>query len=77
MACSSGCPTPGAHRSYGHCLKSKGAHVSNEIRATAMDRGKWNAELRAYAAARAEGLQPEGVSMREIDAAKRAADENN
>jgi len=74
MACSSGCPTPGAHTSYGQCLREKGAHVSNEVRATAMDRGRWNAELKAYAAARAEGIQPAGTSMREIDAAKRAAD---
>lgn len=24
MACTSSCPTPGAHRTYGECLRSKG-----------------------------------------------------
>ena len=35
---------------------------------------KWNAELDAYKQARSEGIQPNGTSMKEIVAAKKASE---
>ena len=35
---------------------------------------KWNAELNAYANARAQGMQPAGTSMKEIQAAYTASE---
>ena len=35
---------------------------------------KWDKELDAYRAARAEGLQPSGTKMGQIEAAKRISD---
>lgn len=41
---------------------------------TAMPKKKWESELAAYRAARAEGIQPEGTSMEKINAARRASE---
>lgn len=77
MACASSCPTQ-ACPSYGHCLRSKGLAVmgleSTNPSFTREASRKWDNELNAYSAARAEGLQPKTTSMKDIDAAKRAAD---
>lgn len=35
---------------------------------------KWDAELNAYAAARAQGIQPDGTSMKKIQAAVKASE---
>lgn len=35
---------------------------------------KWDAELNAYASARAQGIQPDGTSMAKIQAAVKASD---
>jgi hypothetical protein len=35
---------------------------------------KWNAELNAYANARAQGIQPDGTSMKKIEAAVKASE---
>ncbi len=76
--CSSGCKTPGAHNSYGECLRAKSVSVTGlESTGPGITRErerKWNAELNAYSAAVKEGVQPEGTSMAKIDAAKKAAD---
>jgi hypothetical protein len=77
MACASSCPTQ-AHGSYGECLRSKGLAVmgleSTNPSFTRVAQRRWDGELDAYSAARAEGLQPKTTSMRDVDAAKRAAD---
>ena len=73
--CSPRCPSPGTHRSYGECLRSKSVSVNGAP--NGIDQTKqhhWDAELSAYRGACAEGLQPAGTTMRQIDAAKRAAD---
>lgn len=71
MSCRSGCPTPGAHRSYGECARAANIRVG-QVDATAEKR--WDAELNAYAAARAEGIQPAGTSMAKVRAAVEASD---
>lgn len=80
MACASSCPTQD-HQTYGHCLRSKSLSVmgleSTSPSFTREAERKWASENDAYAAARAEGLQPQTTSMKDIDAAKRAADASN
>lgn len=39
-----------------------------------MPEKKWNAELDAYKQARAQGIQPNGTTMKDIDAAKKASE---
>lgn len=79
MACSSGCPTPGAHSSWGECVRSKSTAVMG-LETTGNGFGgrtsdlKMSAENAAYRAARAEGLQPAAPSMKAVDEAKRKAD---
>lgn len=77
MACTSACPTQD-HRSYGACLRSKGLSVmgleSTNPSFTRERERLFNAENAAYAAARKEGLQPKSPAMKDVDAAKRAAD---
>lgn len=79
MACTAACPTKD-HSSYGACLRSKRLSVtgleSTSPSFTRESERKWNAELDAYASARKEGLQPQGTSMTQVDAAKRAADQS-
>lgn len=43
-------------------------------RADAMPQKKWDGELAAYREARKQGIQPEGTSMKHIEAAKKASD---
>lgn len=70
--CSAGCPTPGAHDSWGDCLRSKrvqladvGAHLQNTSVYRASD---------AYRAAREDGLQPDTVTEAAVDKARRLTD---
>lgn len=64
MACSSGCPTPGAHETWGACLRAKklqiadvDAHLSNTALSKSLD---------DYRTAREAGLQPEGVHAHQV-----------
>ena len=77
MACSTGCPTPGAHGSYGECMRSKSTKVAYANSANNMDysaQRAWDKELDSYREAKAEGLQPASTKQRDIDAAKRISD---
>ena len=49
---------------------SPGDAASNKL----VSQKKWDAELNAYAKARAQGIQPDGTSMRKIEAAVKASD---
>lgn len=73
MSCASNCPTPGRHSSYGACLRSKALSVtgleSTSPSFTREAERKWNGELDAYAAARAQGIQPASTQRKHIDAA--------
>jgi len=64
MACRTGCPTQD-HENWGECLKASNLEFStgDANSAKGMTEKKWNAELNAYAAARAQGIQPAGTSM--------------
>lgn len=78
MACSQGCPTPGAHRSWGECLRSKnpavmGLESTNGLGGYTADK-RMHAENAAYRDAVKEGLQPTAPSHAAIDLAKKNAD---
>lgn len=71
LMCSTGCPTPGVHASWGECIRAKGAYVAPPGRGS---RQAWDAELSAYASARSQGIQPAGTQMRQV---RRAVKEAN
>lgn len=73
MSCASSCKNPGTHRSYGECLRSKGIAVtgleSTNPSFTREATKKWDSDLDAYAAARADGIQPASTQRHHVDAA--------
>ena len=79
MACSSGCPTPGVHASWGECIRSKRPAVMG-LESTGNGLGGYTADQRmhrensAYRDAVAEGLQPSAPTQAAVDAARKAAD---
>lgn len=75
MSCASSCKTQD-HATYGQCMRAKGVAVMG-LESTGQDftrQKHWDRELQAYRDAVAEGLNPEGTTYKEIDAAKKAAD---
>lgn len=69
--CTTGCPTPGVHRSWGACLRAKALQVGPAERdpRIAGDR-----ELRAYYDARMQGIQPKGTRLSQVQDAIEFAD---
>jgi hypothetical protein len=70
--CSSGCPTPGAHSTFGECLRSKNlqiqdvdAHKYNKVQSGVID---------DYVTARRAGIQPEGVTANAVRFANEQTD---
>lgn len=75
MACRTGCST-GGHSSWGECLRAANLKVAycGIGGGDATKQRKWDAEIKAYRSARAEGIQPAGTSMKKIVEAKKMAD---
>lgn len=76
LMCSTGCSTRD-HGSWGECIRAKNAGIAYANSANGSDytaQKKWDAELDAYRAARAEGIQPDGTTMPKIRAALEASD---
>lgn len=74
--CTSGCRTKD-HRSYGECLKDKGVKTYLASPSKGLDgttQKKWDAELSAYSAARKQGIQPDGTTMRHVEKAVRLSE---
>lgn len=77
MACSSGCPTPGAHKTWGECLRAKNTRVGWANSASGLDltrEKKWDAENQLYADARRQGIQPAGTSTAKIQHAMKVSE---
>ncbi|GLY55331.1 hypothetical protein Lesp01_89860 [Lentzea sp. NBRC 102530] len=72
MACRSGCPTQD-HENWGACTRAANLQVQPDIMGAPARRG-WDGELKAYADARRQGLQPSGTTMPKIRQAVEAAD---
>lgn len=69
--CGSGCTT------FGECIRRKNLRVGYCRSAAGLDltrEKRWDSELAAYRAARAEGIQPDGTTMPKIEKAKELSD---
>lgn len=78
MACSTGCPTQN-HTSYGECMRSKRQMVGFARSAYGADKTRdnlWNRELDMYAAARRQGIEPDGTGMAKIEFALKQSEEH-
>lgn len=53
--CSTGCPTPGQHLTWGECIRAKNIEAAPP---DAQGRRDWDSGLRAYREARRQGMQP-------------------
>lgn len=72
MACSSGCRTPGRHKSWGECVRNKGLQIGDLRHHDINKRGE--ADLAAYKAARDQGIQPSGIQRSAVDRAVRISE---
>jgi predicted GNAT family acetyltransferase len=68
--CRSGCATQD-HSSYAEC--ARGLQLNAGALLTVQQKN-WNSELKQYRNARAEGIQPNGTKMAQIEQAKRISD---
>jgi hypothetical protein len=77
MACSSGCPTPGVHQSWGECVRGKALKHAVSVPANGHDRSAqkaWDSELDLYRSARAQGIQPSSTKRPAIERALKISD---
>ena len=77
MACTSGCTTPGAHASWGECMRSKNTLISWAASASGQDKStqdRYDRDLDFYASARSEGIQPMGTKRAQVEHAFRESD---
>lgn len=66
--CSTGCPTKD-HETWGECVRSKNARIAYANSANGSDltaQKKWDNELQEYRNARAQGIQPDGTSLKKV-----------
>lgn len=73
--CRTGCPTPGAHRSWGECARAANLRIG--WIESGMDANKekaWQAELDLYKSARDQGVQPSSTKTADIESALRVSD---
>lgn len=75
--CTSGCPTPGAHATWGDCMRSKRQMINGCREAAGFDTTamkKFDADLEAYRSARYMGIQPDKTTRAAVDFAVRASE---
>lgn len=70
--CSSRCPTPGAHKTFGECIRAKGLQIGDLKGHDINKRGE--TDLQAYASAKAQGIQPSGIDRASVDRAIRISE---
>jgi len=65
--CRSGCPTPGAHSSWGDCARAANVGIgAGETSPAFIARKKWDTEIESYAYARSQGIQPASTQLQDI-----------
>lgn len=77
MACSSGCLTPGAHKTWGECVRGKNLKSAVSIPGKDYDRSgqkAWDRRIDSYKQARSEGIQPASTKSSDIAAAVKTSD---
>lgn len=72
MNCSSACPTPGRHATFGECLRAKRLHIGDLKGHDVNKQGE--ADLAAYADAKRQGIQPSGIDRASVDRAVRISE---
>lgn len=78
MTCSTGCLTQN-HLTYGDCMRSKRQMVGFAASARGADKTRdklWDRELDLYAAARRQGIEPDGTGMAKIEFALSQSEEH-
>ena len=78
MSCTSSCPTPGDHESYGACLRAKGIKTLHVAKTNGVDSTRvkrFDAEIKAFRDADRQGIQPDGSSMAQIQKAVRISEQ--
>lgn len=79
MAGGTRCTCGQGHATFGACLRAKRLHIGYCRSATGggdyTAQKAWDRELAAYRAARAQGVQPDGTSMRQIRKALDVSDQ--
>jgi hypothetical protein len=73
MACSTGCPTPGSHKTYGECLRAKNLQSSDRV--TRDSAKAWDAELNLYRSAVEQGIQPDSTKRASVERAIKLSDQ--
>lgn len=71
MACRTGCPTPGLHRTWGECARAASIQIGDLDAST---QKRWDKELNLYRSAREQGIQPSSTSATATRAALDASD---
>jgi len=74
--CTSGCLTQD-HSSWGECVRAKNLQTCYDNPVSGYDRSKqkvWDAELKLYRDARAQGIQPASTKTPDIRAAEHLSD---
>ena len=77
MNCSSRCPTPGTHATFGECMRAMDIRVGYCRSAAGWDltrQKRWDKELADYKSARAQGVQPEGTTAAKVRKAMEISD---
>lgn len=69
--CTTGCPVPGSHRSWGECLRAKAPQFGPADRDARLSS---DGELQSYFDVRMQGIQPKGTQRHQIEEAKRFSD---
>jgi len=69
--CTTGCPSPGSHQTWGECLKAKAPQFGPAERNARLADQR---ELQAYYDVRMQGIQPKGTRMHQIEQAKAFSD---
>jgi hypothetical protein len=68
MACSSGCPTPGVHKTFGECIRGKALQIADVT--AHQHRVSQESQVSEYIDARNEGMQPQSLSKADVQLAR-------
>lgn len=72
MACTSSCSTPGAHQTFGECMRAKGLRIGYCNSAAGQDytaQKQLDSDLAFYRDARRQGVQPASTRRDAVEAA--------
>ena len=64
--CSSACVTPGAHATFGECMRAKNLRLSDTSSADYKRGHEWFQSVKEYRDARAQGIQPKSTQLRDV-----------